>query len=40
MKNNRRKARNHVAPPQTIGALIEKPNIWSDWFASRWIVPL
>ena len=40
MKNNRRKARNHAAPAQTISALIEKPNIWSDWFASRWIGPL
>ena len=40
MKNNRRKAPNRAAPAQTISALIEKPNIWSDWFASRWVGPL
>lgn len=40
MKNNRRKARERVTPPQTISALIDRTSIWSDWCASRWIGPL
>lgn len=39
MKNNRRKAHERVTQ-QTIGALLDRPNIWSDWCASRWIGPL
>ena len=40
MKNNRRKASNRDRQPETISALIEKQNIWSEWFAGRWIGPL
>ena len=40
MKNNRRKASNRVKQPDTISALIEKQNIWSEWSAGCWIGPL
>lgn len=39
MKNNRKKGRERVTQ-QTISALIDRPSIWSDWCASRWIGPL
>ena len=40
MKNNRRKGRERVTPSPTISALLDRPSIWSDWCASRWIGPL
>lgn len=40
MKNNRRKASSRVKQPDTISALIEKQNIWSEWSAGCWIGPL
>ena len=48
MKNNRRKGRagrgtqrrTNTPAATTISALIEKPNIWSDWLANCYIGPL